>query len=109
MTIPTPTSEGPGPDLVDIGVLNQLAGQFFAALPGAAGIGAPQPTNPAPGNVAPGGFSAGPLAKGPVLPGTLAPTTPQEGSAVAASYADVHPHAATALPHENAIGGEIHV
>lgn len=94
MTIPTPTSEGPGPDLVDIGVLNQLAGQFFAALPGAAGIGAPQPTNPAPGNVAPGGFSAGPLAKGPVLPGTLAPTTPQEGSAVAASYADVHPHAA---------------
>lgn len=100
MTIPTPTSDLPNGSLPDVGVLNQLAGQFFAALPGAAGIGAPQPANPVPGNPVPGGVSAGPLAKGPVLPGALAPganlvpTTPQDGGAIGASFADVHPHAA---------------
>ena len=102
MTIPTPTSDRPEGGLLDVGVLNQIAGQFFAALPGAAGIGAPQPANPIPGNPVPGGANAGPLAKGPVLPGTvapganLAPTTPQDGGAIAASFADVHPHAAAA-------------
>ncbi|NPD16034.1 SufS family cysteine desulfurase [Xinfangfangia sp. D13-10-4-6] len=112
MTIPTPTSNSlPGPvetpqGLPDVAALTQLAAQFFAAAPAAAG-GTPEipaaahlPSNPVPGNPQPAGFSPGPLANGPALPGAFAPganaapSTPQDGAAVLASTPSLAPKAA---------------
>lgn len=125
MTTLTPTNEltgdlaGVSPaGLPDIGVLTDLAAQFFAALPGAAGIGGAvppafgsAPANPLPNDPFPAGFSPGPLAHGPALPGTvlpganLAPTTPQDAGAVLASTPALAPHAVAAngLPDKAAI------
>ena len=114
MTIPTPTSNPlPNPvaapsapeGLPDVAVLTSLASQFFAALPGAAGVGAPTagghlPSNPVPGNPQPAGFSPGPLANGPALPGAYAPganaapATPQDSAAVLVSTPSLTPKAA---------------
>lgn len=111
MTIPTPISNPlPAPDVVpqglpDVAALTSLASQFFAALPGAAGNGAPAfgghlPSNPVPANPQPTGFSPGPLANGPALPGAFAPganaapANPQDGAAVLASTPSLAPKAA---------------
>lgn len=100
MTIPTPTSNPP-PGLPDVGTLNQLAAQFFAALPGS-GLPSAPPSNPVPANPLPPGFSPGPLAQGPALPGTIAPganlvpVTPQDGAAAVASAPALAPHAVAA-------------
>jgi cysteine desulfurase/selenocysteine lyase len=101
MSIQTPTSEQGSP--LDVGVLAQLAGQFFAALPGQA----PEPTAtpalggvPAPVSVLPAGSSLGPLANGPQLPGTLAPganaapQSPQSVLNLGASTPSLLPHSA---------------
>ena len=113
MTIPTPTSNPAGlglPEpvppagLPDVDTLTQLATQFFAALPSAAGLGGPGvlPANPVPANPLPGGFSPGPFGNGPALPGTLvpggnvAPTTPQDAAGGAASLPALAPKAVAA-------------
>jgi cysteine desulfurase/selenocysteine lyase len=66
MTIQTPTSERPPAGLPDLAALNQLAGAFFAALPGSPPTLPTTPLGgvPAPVNVLPGGSSLGPLALG---------------------------------------------
>ncbi|MBL8447592.1 MAG: aminotransferase class V-fold PLP-dependent enzyme, partial [Zoogloeaceae bacterium] len=122
MTIPTPTSEataaGLPAQLPDLAVLNQLAAEFFAALPGsAAGVSA-LPTPPAalggvplPANVLPGGTALGPLANGPQLPGTLAPganlvpNSPHTAGAAVASTPSLISHSAApnGLPDNGAI------
>ena len=115
MTIPTPTSNPlPNPvaapsapeGLPDVAVLTSLASQFFAALPGAAGVGAPTagghlPSNPVPGNPQPAGFSPGPLANGPALPGAYAPGAKR---AVAPSRIGLPPNALLSPSNRN-IGG----
>ena len=101
MTTQTPTSEVGSP--LDVGALAQLAGQFFAALPGQV----PEPTAtpalggvPAPVSVLPAGSSLGPLANGPQLPGTLAPganaapQSPQSVLNLGASTPSLLPHSA---------------
>lgn len=129
MNIPTPTNNpaeaavpaGPTPaGLPDLNVLNQLAGQFFAALPGAAGGGAASPSalpvnpglsNPVPSSPVPPGFNPGPLAAGPALPGTLAPganmvpTSPQDVAGGLASAPALVPKSAAVngLPDHAAI------
>jgi len=84
MSIQTPTSDVSGP--LDVAALNQLAGAFFAALPGQAPIGAQAPVNPLPA-----GATIGPFGNGPQLPGTLVPggnvalSSPQDIAAIAAA------------------------
>ncbi|HZT56159.1 MAG TPA: cysteine desulfurase, partial [Burkholderiaceae bacterium] len=84
MTIQTPTSDLSGP--LDAAALNQLAGAFFAALPGQAPIGAQAPANPLPA-----GATIGPFGNGPPLPGTLVPggnalpQSPQDIASIAAA------------------------
>lgn len=112
MTIQTPTSELPG-GLPDLAALNQLAGAFFAALPGSPPSLPTTPLGgvPAPVNVLPGGSSLGPLAQGPQLPGTLAPganlapTSPQSVLSLGASAPSLVPHstAPNGLPDNAAI------
>ena len=81
MTIPTPTSSP-----FDEGLLNQLAGALFAALPGQQPVGVQAPANPLPA-----GATFGPFGNGPQLPGTLvpggnaAPTSPQDIASLAAA------------------------
>ena len=112
MTTPTPTSNlapgGPGlagappPGLPDVGLLTQLASQFFSALPGTGGpLSAAGPlAHPVPNSPLPPGFAPGPLANGPVLPGTLAPganlvpTSPEAALAAVSSAPALAPHAA---------------
>lgn len=99
---------------MDVGALAQLAGQFFAALPGQA----PEPTStpalggvPAPVSVLPAGSSLGPMANGPQLPGTLtpganaAPQSPQSVLNLGASTPSLLPHstAPNGLPDHAAI------
>ncbi|WP_283178955.1 family 2A encapsulin nanocompartment cargo protein cysteine desulfurase [Gemmobacter sp. 24YEA27] len=120
MTIPTPISNPlPAPDAVpqglpDVAALTSLASQFFAALPGSAGVGGGAghlPSNPVPANPQPAGFSPGPLANGLALPGTFAPganaapANPQDGAAVLASTPSLAPKAAATngLPDHAAI------
>jgi cysteine desulfurase / selenocysteine lyase len=127
MTTPTPTSEAAAQlpaQLPDLALLNQLASEFFAALPGSAsGVSTLAPSSalptspsalggvPLPANVLPGGTSLGPLANGPQLPGTLAPganvipTTPQSAGALVASTPALLPSAAApnGLPDNAAI------
>ena len=113
MTIQTPTSERPPAGLPDLAALNQLAGAFFAALPGSPPT---LPTTalggvPAPVNLLPGGSSLGPLGQGPQLPGTLAPganlapTSPQSVLSLGASTPSLVPHstASNGLPDNAAI------
>jgi len=99
MSTQTPTSEVSSP--LDVGVLAQLAGQFFAALPGQAPGPAPALGGvPAPVDVLPAGSSLGPLANGPQLPGTLvpganaAPQSPQSVLNLGASTPSLLPHSA---------------
>ncbi|MFT4012759.1 MAG: family 2A encapsulin nanocompartment cargo protein cysteine desulfurase [Paracoccus sp. (in: a-proteobacteria)] len=103
MTIPTPTSDlAPPAGLPDVATLTQLASQFFAALPGAAGTGGggALPANPLPNEPVPAGFSPGPLANGPALPGTFAPganmlpITPQDAAGAVASAPALVPKSA---------------
>ncbi|PXW93400.1 cysteine desulfurase /L-selenocysteine selenide-lyase (L-alanine-forming) [Sphaerotilus hippei] len=90
-------------------MLNALAGEFFAALPGAGPVGAARALLPGqqaaggvpvPSNPLPAGFAPGPLANGPALPGTLAPganvapTSPQGAANQVASIPSLVPHAA---------------
>ena len=113
MTIQTPTSERPPAGLPDLAALNQLAGAFFAALPGSPPTLPTTPLGgvPAPVNVLPGGSSLGPLAQGPQLPGTLAPganlapTSPQSVLSLGASAPSLVPHstAPNGLPDNAAI------
>ncbi|WP_342619884.1 family 2A encapsulin nanocompartment cargo protein cysteine desulfurase [Rhodoferax sp. GW822-FHT02A01] len=122
MTIQTPTSDLPGATppagLPDVATLTQLAGAFFAALPGEAPklpSGAPNPPAlggvPAPTNVLPGGTSLGPLVREPQLAGTIAPganvapTTPQNVLSLGASTPSLLPHSAATngLPDNAAI------
>ncbi len=113
MTIQTPTSERPPAGLPDLAALNQLAGAFFAALPGSPPTLPTTPLGgvPAPVNVLPGGSSLGPLAQGPQLPGTmapganLAPTSPQSVLSLGASAPSLVPHstAPNGLPDHAAI------
>lgn len=95
MTTPTPTAEFEGP--LDLGALNALAGQFFAALPGTLpqrGGGVPLPSNPLPGGVALGPWGQGPQLAGTVVPGgNVAPQTPQAAGAVLAPRPATLPHA----------------
>ena len=108
MSIQTPTSDVHSP--LDVAALAQLAGEFFAALPGeraepqAALNVAPSTTAlggvPAPVNVLPAGTSLGPLANGPQLLGTLAPganaapQSPQSVLNLGASTPSLVPHSA---------------
>ncbi|MBU7572349.1 MAG: SufS family cysteine desulfurase [Hydrogenophaga sp.] len=113
MTIQTPTSERPPAGLPDLAALNQLAGAFFAALPGSPPSLPATPLGgvPAPVNVLPGGSSLGPLGQGPQLPGTLAPganlapTSPQSVLSLGASTPSLVPHstAPNGLPDHAAI------
>ena len=113
MTIQTPTSERPPAGLPDLAALNQLAGAFFAALPGSPPTLPTTPLGgvPAPVNLLPGGSSLGPLAQGPQLPGTLAPganltpTSPQSVLSLGASAPSLVPHstAPNGLPDNAAI------
>jgi cysteine desulfurase/selenocysteine lyase len=93
--------------LPDIATLTQLAGAFFAALPGQTpGLPAASPVPPAlggvpaPANVLPGGSSLGPLAREPQLAGAVAPggnlvpTTPQNALNLGASSPSLVPHSA---------------
>lgn len=108
MSIQTPTSEVHSP--LDVGALAQLAGEFFAALPGerlepqvALNL-TPSPTAlggvPAPVSLLPPGTSLGPLANGPQLPGTLGPggnavpQSPQSVLNLGASTPSLAPHTA---------------
>jgi cysteine desulfurase/selenocysteine lyase len=108
MSIQTPTSEVQSP--LDVGALAQLAGEFFAALPGEraqpqtalnlAPSGTVLGGVPAPVNVLPAGTSLGPLANGPQLPGTIAPggnavpQSPQSVLNLGASTPSLVPHSA---------------
>ncbi len=108
MSIQTPTSDVHSP--LDVAALAQLAGEFFAALPGeraepqAALNIAPSPTAlggvPTPVNVLPAGTSLGPFANGPQLPGTIAPAgnavpqSPQSVLNLGASTPSLVPHSA---------------
>jgi cysteine desulfurase/selenocysteine lyase len=117
MTTLTPTSDLPGASapagLPDVALLNQLAGAFFAALPGEPPSAPPKALGgvPAPVNVLPGGTSTGPLTQGPQLPGTLAPganvipQSPQSVLSLGASTPSLVPHATAAngLPDNAAI------
>ena len=122
MTTQIPTSDSlgatPPAGLPDIATLTQLAGAFFAALPGEAPkppSGVPTPPAlggvPAPTNVLPGGTSLGPLVREPQLAGAIAPggnvvpTTPQNVLSLGASTPSLVPHSAApnGLPDNAAI------
>jgi cysteine desulfurase/selenocysteine lyase len=108
MSIQTPTSDIHSP--LDVNALAQLAGEFFAALPGeqpeqvTAFSGVPSSSAlggvPAPANVLPAGTGLGPLANGPQLPGAVAPganalpQSPQSVLNLGASTPSLVPHAA---------------
>lgn len=87
--------------LPDVGLLTQLASQFFSALPGTGGVAGTSPSG-LPNNPAPPGFAPGPLVNGPPLPGQYAPganvvpTSPHDGAASIASAPALAPKAVAA-------------
>jgi cysteine desulfurase / selenocysteine lyase len=118
MSIQIPTSEVNSP--LDVAALAQLAGDFFAALPGETPASHPLASSPlqtaqggvaAPVNVLPAGTSLGPIANGPQLPGTIAPganaipQSPQSVLNLGASTPSLLAHSAApnGLPDQTAI------